>query len=182
MNTLILFLLALGLAMDCFAISISNSSISGLVKPGIPLKVAIAFTFAHIVMLFLGYQLGGLIQSLFEGIEPLTALFILLFIGSKMIMDARKRKPQSKVFDINETRVIITLSIAGSMDAFLAGVATGIQEMYFAFAAILVATTVFIFSLAGMAGGQNFGLMYAKNIGLVGGILVILAGIGMVLG
>lgn len=182
MNTLILFVLALGLAMDCFAISISNSSISGLVKPGIPLKVAIAFTFAHVLMLFLGYRLGAMIQSMFEGFEPITALFILLFIGGKMIMDARKRKPQSKVFDINEARVIITLSIAGSMDAFLAGVATGILEMHFYLAAILVATTVFIFSLAGMAGGKNFGLMYAKNIGMIGGILIILAGIGMVLG
>ncbi len=182
MSTVILFLLALGLAMDCFAIAISNSSISGPVKPGIPLKVAIAFAFAHMVMLFFGFQLGGLIRSLFEGNEPFVALFILLFIGSKMIMDARKRKPQSRVFDINEARVIITLSVAGSMDAFLAGVAGGIKELSLFHAGALITLTVFIFSLAGMSGGQNFGLNYAKNIGLIGGILIILAGIGMFLG
>ncbi len=182
MNTAILFLLALGLAMDCFSIAISNSSISGPVNPGIPLKVAIAFAFAHMVMLFLGHQLGSLIQSFFSGNEALVALFVLIFIGSKMVIDARKRKPQSRVFDINEARVILTLSIASSMDAFLAGVATGIHEMHFILAAVLIATTVFIFSLAGMAGGKNFGLTYAKTIGLIGGILIILAGIGMFLG
>ncbi len=182
MNTLVLFVLSLGLAMDCFAISISNSSISGPVKPGIPLKVAIAFAFAHMVMLFLGHQLGGLIESFFAGTEALVAFFILIFIGSKMIIDARKRKPQSRVFDINEARVIIRLSIASSMDAFLAGVAIGITEMSLFHTGALVTITTFIFSLAGMAGGQNFGLMYAKNIGLIGGILIILAGIGMFLG
>ncbi len=181
METLIIFILALGLAMDCFSIAISNSSVAGLVKPGIPLKLAIAFAFAHLVLFFAGHWLGGILQGLFIEMEYLVAFFVLIFIGSKMVMDARKRKPQSKVFDINEVRVIIILSIATAMDAFLAGVAIGITGLSAYLTGGLITATVFIFSLGGMAGGKNLGMPFSKTIALTGGILLIMAGIGFLL-
>ncbi len=179
METLIVFLIALGLAMDCFAIAISNSSISGEVKPGVPLKLAIAFAFAHLVLIFAGHRLGGLLQPMFDGLEHFVAIFVLLFVGSKMIMDARRRKPQSRVFDINDARVIIVLSIASGMDALLAGLALGITGMGIYLAGFLITLTVFVFTIAGMAGGKNFGLPYARTIAVIGGVLVLMAAISM---
>ena len=179
METLIVLLIALGLAMDCFAIAISNSSISGEVKPGVPLKLAIAFAFAHLVLIFAGHRLGGLLQPMFGGMEQFVAIFILLFIGSKMIMDARRRKPQSRVFDINEARVMVILSIASGMDALLAGLALGMTGIGIYLAGILVTVSVFIFTIAGMAGGKNFGLPYARTIAVIGGVLVLMAAINM---
>ncbi len=179
METLIVFLIALGLAMDCFAIAISNSSISGEIKPGVPLKLAIAFAFAHLVLVFAGHRLGGLLQPMFEGMEHYVALFILIFIGSKMIMDARRRRPQSRVFDINEGRVIVVLSIASGMDALLAGLALGMTGMGIYLAGLLITLTVFIFTIAGMAGGKNFGMLYAKTIAIIGGVFVLMAAISM---
>ncbi|MDR4987652.1 MAG: manganese efflux pump [Bacteroidales bacterium] len=177
METLVIFILALGLAMDCFAIAISNSDLSGTVKAGVPLKLAIAFAFAHLVLLFAGYHLGSSLQSLFLGAERFVALFVFLFIGSKMIMDARKRKPQSKVFDINATRVIVVLSIASGIDAFLAGIALGINGLKIYLAGLLVALTVFVFTLGGMAGGRHFGMPFSKTIAIIGGLLLIMGGI-----
>lgn len=179
METLIVLLIALGLAMDCFAIAISNSSISGEVKPGVPLKLATAFAFAHLVLIFAGHRLGGLLQPMFGGMEQFVAIFILLFIGSKMIMDARRRKPQSRVFDINEARVMVVLSIASGMDALLAGLALGMTGMGIYLAGILVTASVFVFTIAGMAGGKNFGLPYARTIAVIGGVLVLMAAISM---
>ncbi len=179
METLIVLLIALGLAMDCFAIAISNSSISGEVKPGVPLKLAIAFAFAHLVLIFAGHWLGGLLQPMFGGLQQFVAIFILLFIGSKMIMDARKRKPQSRVFDINEARVMVVLSIASGMDALLAGLALGMTGMGIYVAGILVTVCVFIFTIAGMAGGKNFGLPYARTIAVIGGVLVLMAAVSL---
>ncbi len=175
METLIIFVIALGLAMDCFAIAISNSAISGQVKPGIPLKTAISFAFSHLVLLFAGYGLGQAVGSWFEGLEQWVAIAIFLIIGSKMIIEASKRQPKTKVFDINSGKVIVVLSIATAMDAFLAGVALGINNMGVWLAAFLVTTSVFIFTLTGLAGGKDFGMAFAKNMAITGGIFILMA-------
>ncbi|MFO7873827.1 MAG: manganese efflux pump [Bacteroidales bacterium] len=181
METMVIFILALGLAMDCFAISISNSSLAGEVKPGSPLKTAIAFAFAHMVLLFLGHWLGGAIQSMFANIETMIAFIILVIIGSKMIMEAVKRHPKSKVFDINQAKVIVVLSLATSMDAFLVGLALGITSMTIVLSGILITITVFILTLAGMAGGQQFGIGFTKRVTMFGGIFLLLAALHFLL-
>ena len=175
METLVIFIIALGLAMDCFAIAISNSAISGQVKPGIPLKTAMAFAFSHLVLLFAGYWLGQSLGKWFQGIEHWVAIIIFMIIGSKMILETRKRQPKTKVFDINNGKVIVVLSIATAMDAFLAGVALGINNMGVWLAAFLVTISVFVFTLTGLAGGKNFGLAFAKNIAITGGIFILMA-------
>ncbi len=175
METLIIFIIALGLAMDCFTVAISNSSVSGLVKPGIPLKTAIAFSFAHLVLLFAGYWLGGVIASMFQGLEAWVAFIILGIVGLKMIMEARKRHPKSKVFDINQAQVIVVLSLATAMDAFLAGIALGVNSMRIYLAGLLLALTVFILTLAGMVSGKDFGIAYARRTAYFGGVFLLMA-------
>ncbi len=175
MDTLLIFIIALGLAMDCFTIAISNSAVSGLVKPGVPLKVAIAFAFAHLVLVFAGYWLGGVMQPMFEGLEKWVAFVVLGIIGTKMIMEGRKRHPKSKVFDINQVRVIVVLSLATAMDAFLAGIALGITGLGVYLSGIVVAITVFILTLAGMAGGGQLGMAFAQRTVFFGGAFMLMA-------
>lgn len=175
MDILVIFIIAMGLAMDCFTVSISNSSVSGLVKPGIPLKVSIAFTFAHLVLLILGYQLGGVVQSMFQGLEQWSAFVILGIVGLKMIMEVRRRDPATKIFDINQTRVIMVLSLATAMDAFLAGVAMGVVSLGIVTPAIMIGLIVFVFTLAGMAGGSQLGIAYAKKTAYFGGSFMLMA-------
>lgn len=175
MDTLIIFIIALGLAMDCFTIGISNSSVSGLVKPGIPLKVSIAFAFAHLVFIFIGYWLGGVIQPMFEGLEKWVAFVVLGIIGIKMIMEGHKRHPTSKVFDINQVKVIVVLSLATAMDAFLAGIALGITSLGVYLSGVLVAITVFVLTLAGMAGGNQLGMAFAQRTVFFGGAFMVIA-------
>ncbi len=175
MNTLIIFIIALALAMDCFSVAISNSAVSGLVKPGSPLKVAIAFSFAHLVFIFAGYWLGEVIQNMFAGLESWVAFVVLGVIGIKTMMETRKRHPKSKVFDINQARIIIVLSLATAMDAFLAGVALGINHMGVYSAGLTVFFIVFVFSLAGMAGGNQLGIRFARQASYFGGTFMLLA-------
>lgn len=175
MELIITFIIALGLAMDCFTIAISNSSVSGEVKPGIPLKVAIAFAFAHALLLYLGHALGGAIQHLFEGVETWVAFIILGIIGVKMILEARKRHPRQKVFDINQTGVILVLSLATAMDAFLTGVAVAMTTIGLNTAAILITITVFVLTLGGMAGGKQLGVAFAQRTAYFGGAFLLLA-------
>lgn len=177
MNTLILFIIAMGLSMDCFSVSISNSSVSGEVKPGIPLKTALLFSLSHIMLVWLGYWVGGLITGLLQGYQLWVAFFILTSIGAKMILEAYRKRPEAKVFDINNITVVLGLSLATGMDALLAGVVVGILAGPVWLATGLIALTVFIFTLSGLAGGASLGISFARRTAIFGGAFMLVAAI-----
>ncbi len=175
MELLILFIISLGLAMDCFSMGITNSSVSGLVKPGVPLKTALIFALSHLVFFLGGHRLGLWFQSMAEGVELWIAFIIFTIIGLKMISETRRRKPEARVVDINNFGVMLMLSLAISIDAFLVGIALGIAGTPFLMAAGLIIFSVFVFTLGGMVAGKNFGLPFAKRIGIFGGIFMFVA-------
>jgi putative Mn2+ efflux pump MntP len=180
MDTLILFIVALGLAMDCFSVAIANSSVSGRVDPGVPLQTAIVFTLSHTVLMLLGFWVGGLLQKMFLGMEPWAAFVIFTIVGVKMIREAQKRRPDAKVFDINSGRIQVVLAIAASMDAMLAGVAMGLVQARMGMALVFVALSVFLFTLGGLAGGSSFGLPFARRTALFGGVFMFIVALHFV--
>ena len=175
MDVLIIFIVALGLAMDCFALAITNSSLSGLVKPGVSLKTALVFAIMHMLLLLLGLGLGGLLQPRFEGLESWGAFAIFAYIGAKMIYGAQNRHPEARVFDINSGKVMVVLALAASIDALLVGLALGLLHTQVWLATILVTLSAFLFTFAGLAGGQNFGLPFAKRTTIFGGVFMLIA-------
>ena len=182
METLIILIIALGLAMDCFSLAITNSSLSGEVKDGIPLQTAIIFALGHFILLFAGYWLAGLLENTFTGLEGWAAFVVFTIIGLKMIREAKKRRPEAKVFDINNVRVIVIMALAASMDAFLAGLALGILNSRLYPAAFMITLAVFLFTLSGLVAGNRFGLEFAKRTSIFGGVFMFIAAIHYLLG
>jgi putative Mn2+ efflux pump MntP len=180
-NTLSLFIVSLGLSMNCFGIAIANSSISGKVKAGIPLKTAIAFGLSHFILAFGGYYLGRALHPTVAGVEDWAVFMIFFIIGVKMIAEALLKKPETRVFDINSARVILALSVALGMNALLAGLALGIWHAPIMLAAFAIFSAVSFFTLSGLAGGQHLGMGFAKGVFLLGGALFLLSGLSFVL-
>jgi manganese efflux pump family protein len=175
METLILFIIAFGLAMDSFAVAITNSTVSGTVKPGIPLKASLVFAFSHIILFLAGSFAGARFQDTFQEYGHWIAVTIFLVSGLKMIGDAIRRRPEAKVFDINNTRVIVLLSLAVAMDAFLAGIALGFMGVRPFPAALIIAIAVWLFTFSGLAGGHRLGLSFVKPTAIFGGICMLIA-------
>jgi putative Mn2+ efflux pump MntP len=176
LDILIIFVIALGLAMNCFGLAIANSALSGKVVPGIPIKTAIAFSLSHFILLFGGYYLGKLVHYTVKGIEGWSAFIILMIVGVKLIMEALRRRPETRVFDINNPRVIFALSIATGMNALLSGLVFGIMSASALTGALFTAFVVFIFTLFGLSGGKSLGLPFAKRVSIFGGAFLIVAG------
>lgn len=172
METLIIFIVALGLAMDCFSLGIVNSTVSGEVKPGIPLQTSLVFALFHFLLMMAGYWLSGLLRHIFIGMEAWAAFVVFTVIGLKMLREAMKRKPEAKVVDINNFPVVLILALAASMDALLAGIAFGLVNARILLAAFLVAFSTFLFTFSGLAAGQNFGLAFAKKTTIFGGVFM----------
>jgi len=181
LDALSLFVLSFALAMNGFSLAIANSSLSGKVLPGISVKAAFAFGSSHFVFGYLGYFLGGLLAPAILGIELYTSIAFLLILGIKVLFQATRVKPETKVFDINQTRVIMALSVALGMNALLVGLVLGFLDVQALTANLLTFFLVSFFTLFGLAGGHRLGMAFARNVAILGGVLFIAAALRMVI-
>ena len=170
-----LVLLAVGLSMDAFAVSICK----GLGMKKINLKVAVVlglfFGGFQAGMPVIGWALGSQFMGIIGPIDHWIAFILLAFIGGKMLWEAFTEdedegdgKDAEKI-DLGE---YLILAIATSIDALAVGIS---------FAALSVDITTFIFSVAGVAIGHTFGARYEKPATIVGGVVLILIGLKILL-
>ena len=166
-----LVLLAIGLSMDAFAVSICK----GLGMKKINLKVAVVLG-----LFFGGFQFMGIIGP----IDHWIAFILLAFIGGKMLWEAFTEdedggdgKDAEKI-DLAE---YLILAIATSIDALAVGISFAALSVDIVPAVSLIGATTFIFSVAGVAIGHTFGARYEKPATIVGGVVLILIGLKILL-
>jgi len=169
-----LFILAVGLSMDAFAISICK----GLSVPKIEKKHLIItglwFGGAQAVMPLVGYALGTGFQSFIEQFDHWIAFALLGIIGVGMIKESRE---ECKCLDSSfSPKVMLPLAIADSIDALAAGVTFAFLKINIFPAVVLIGITTFVFSAAGVRLGNKFGAKYRSRAELTGGIILILMG------
>lgn len=180
MTLLTIILLAIGLAMDCFAVSICKGLTSphGHVPRYIkPMLMALLFGCFHAGMPLLGYFAGSFFVSFFERFAPWIAIALLGFIGGKMIYDSLKG-------DDDEVHVadfsflgLISLAFATSMDTLATGVIFIPHPEVLWLAVAIIASTCFIFSTTGFILGHIVGNRLRINVNVFGGIILILIGV-----
>ena len=184
MSLLELFLLAVGLSMDAFAVSVCKglSVRRGSMKQA--LTIGIWFGGFQALMPFLGYLLGITFSSLITSIDHWIAFILLAFIGGKMLWEAFTEdedegdgKDAEKI-DLGE---YLILAIATSIDALAVGISFAALSVDIVPAVSLIGITTFIFSVAGVAIGHTFGARYEKPATIVGGVVLTLIGLKILL-
>lgn len=183
-----LVLLAVGLSMDAFAVSICK----GLGMKKINLKVAVVlglfFGGFQAGMPVIGWALGSQFMGIIGPIDHWIAFILLVFIGGKMLWEAFTEdedededegdgKDAEKI-DLGE---YLILAIATSIDALAVGISFAALSVYIVPAVSLIGVTTFIFSVAGVAIGHTFGARYEKPATIVGGVVLILIGLKILL-
>lgn len=179
-----LVLLAVGLSMDAFAVSICK----GLGMKKINLKVAavlgLFFGGFQAGMPVIGWALGSQFMGIIGPIDHWIAFILLAFIGGKMLWEAFTEdedegggKDAEKI-DLGE---YLILAIATSIDALAVGISFAALSVDIVSAVSLIGITTFIFSIAGVAIGHTFGARYEKPATIVGGVVLILIGLKILL-
>ena len=180
MSVLTIILLAIGLAMDCFAVSVCKGLTSphGYVPRYIkPMLMALLFGIFHAGMPLIGYFAGSIFASFFERFAPWIALALLGFIGGKMIYDALKSKGEdSQVADFSFLG-LLSLAFATSMDTLATGVIFIPHPEVLWIAVSVIAATCFVFSMTGFVLGHIVGARLRVNVNILGGIILILIGV-----
>lgn len=185
MGIIELFLIAVGLSMDAFAVSIGNGLSMKEKQTKAALAIAVSFGFFQALMPTLGYFLGTAFEQIIREFDHYIALIFLGFIGGKMIFDgikelrARKKgeEPEEKGFKLSFGALMIQ-AVATSIDALIVGVSFAALPNVNIWAAVsLIGITTFAISLIGVFFGKKFGQLLGSKAEIFGGI--VLVGIGL---
>lgn len=176
MSLFSLFLLAVGLSMDAFAVAVCK----GLATPKITLKkacvVGLWFGVFQALMPTLGYLVGYRFQEKITAIDHWIAFALLVFIGANMIRESFSKEEEGANASLAFKEMLL-LAIATSIDALAVGVTFAfLPDIPILPAVSFIGVITFLLSALGMKIGNVFGTKYKSRAELAGGIILILIG------
>ena len=181
MNLLTIVVIALGLAMDAFAVSVTIGAVYK--KPGIGHAFRTALTFGgfQAAMPVIGWLTGMTVRKFIQDYDHWVAFCLLAAIGCKMIYESFKikRVQSGKMTDSNSLRIsmLLALAVATSIDAFAVGITLSfLLTRSIAITVIIIGAVTFVLSYAGVYIGKSLGHFFANRIEALGGL--VLLGIG----
>mgnify|MGYP001622852823 FL=1 len=183
MDHLSLLGIAVGLAMDAFAVSVANGAAARRVKPAFALKLAVSFGVFQSLMPFIGWLVGKAGEAIISSVDHWIALILLGFLGIQMLREARKRDDGDETLQEDVPwRRVLTLAVATSIDALATGVllpsavgADTVARMLLSVGEIGLVTLVLCFF--GVYLGRKFGELLRTRAQVVGGIVLIAIGV-----
>ena len=189
MGFLELFLLAIGLSMDAFAVSVCK----GLAMQKVTFRNAaicgVWFGGFQALMPFIGYLLGSGFEKYINAVAPWIAFVLLALIGGNMIREALSKDDEdtSAALDV---KTMFLMAVATSIDALAVGITFACVPVEIIAASPLVNTVVavcligaitFVLSRAGVKAGSVFGSRYKSKAEFTGGAILILIGVKILL-
>lgn len=172
MSFLTNFLLALGLSMDAFAVSMSSGTTIRPFRLKDALKLAFFFGGFQALMPVLGWLGGSAISGFISDYAPWIAFGLLVFIGGKMIYEALYGDPEGKLNSLNYS-VLLVLSIATSIDALAVGISFAFLNTPILEPAIIIGCVTFFVSLCGAILGYRIGHFFEHEVEIIGGLILI---------
>lgn len=180
MSIIELFILAVGLSMDAFAVSICKGL--SLRKTEIKHMVIAGLWFGgfQALMPLIGYFLGSYFADMVSKVSHYIAFALLLIIGGNMIKESFGKEEE---LDGSMTiKGMLLLAIATSIDAFAVGVSFAFLKVNIIYAVLFIGVVTFAFSSAGIKIGSIFGAKYKSKAELAGGVILVLLGLKILLG
>lgn len=177
MNIAVLLGIAVGLAMDTFAVSVASGYVIKTRKAAHALRMALFFGGAQAVMPLLGWWLGQQVKELISGYDHWIAFAILSGIGIKMIYEATKLESERKPFNASRLNVLFLLAIATSIDAFAVGITLSLVGVGIWAPILVIGLITFLLSLVGFGIGGRFGHIFESKCEVLAGVVLILIGL-----
>lgn len=172
-----ILLIAVSLAMDAFAVSISNGvCIRGFGKKD-AVRQAIFFGGFQFLMPILGWVLGSSVKVYIEAFDHWIAFILLLLIGVNMIHESLKgEEGKNEECCLLTNRVLFIQAVATSIDALAVGISFAILNVNILQAGIIIGVVSFIISCIGAFAGKCLGDKMQSKAEVLGGIVLILIG------
>lgn len=179
MSLLDLFVLAIGLSMDAFAVSICKGLSVQKLQPKHMLVVGLYFGGFQALMPAVGYLLGRQFEQYITAVDHWIAFVLLGVIGVNMILESRHpAEEQTPDFGV---KAMLTMAVATSIDALAVGISFAFLQVDIVPAVSFIGAVTFILSAVGVKIGNVFGAKYKSKAELVGGIILVAMGVKILL-
>ena len=180
MGILGLFIIAVGLSMDAFAVSICKGLSVRTLRPRHALITGAYFGGFQALMPLIGFFLGVRFQSLITSVDHWIAFVLLALIGGNMVRESRE-SDEENLSDSFSFGTMLPLAVATSIDALAIGVTFAFLQVDIVPAVCLIGVTTFALSCVGVKVGNVFGAKYKARAELFGGVVLILMGLKILL-
>ena len=182
MSVLEILILAVGLSMDAFAVSICKGLAVKRIDMGKAGIVGLWFGSFQALMPMIGYFLGSRFSNAIQSIDHWVAFILLSLIGANMIREALSMDEDAGSDSGSLSfKTMLMLAVATSIDALAAGITFAFLDVDIALAAGMIGCTTCIISMAGAKVGSVFGTKYKSKAELTGGVMLILLGLKILL-
>jgi putative Mn2+ efflux pump MntP len=172
----ILFI-AVGLAMDAFAVSIVTGSLYKELHVKHAFRMALSFGVFQAVMPVIGFLAGLGLKDYIASVDHWVAFGLLAFVGGKMVYEAFRIEAAEKNRDPSNLLILLALSVATSIDALAVGITLSLLTSAIALAVTLIGAITFGLSFLGVYLGKRFGHFFESRVEVVGGLILIAIGI-----
>ena len=180
----ILLVIAFGLAMDCFAVSLGIGASPTPCTPRSIFRLSFHFGLFQGGMTLLGWLLGSTVVNLIAGFDHWIAMLLLAWVGGRMVFEGFSRHEEKPVEECNDpTRgsSLIMLSVATSIDALGVGLSLALLKMNVITASLVIGAVSLIVSVIGLLGGSRLSRRFGKDVEVLGGLVLIAIGLRIVL-
>jgi len=170
-----LFILAVGLSMDAFAVAVCKGLAMRESKPESMLVVGVWFGGFQALMPLLGYAVGVQFSAAIQAVDHWLAFFLLAVIGGNMIKEALSKDDGPADASL-APKAMLLLALATSIDALAVGVSFAFLNVHILPAVLFIGVITFCLSAAGVKVGSIFGSKYKSRAELFGGCILVLLG------
>ena len=177
MNMIMILFIAFGLAMDAFAVSITNGITIKHQRINNALKIGLFFGSFQALMPLIGWVAGIRLRGFISGFDHWVAFGLLSLIGGKMIYESMKIGSNDNEIKSLNVFVLLMLSIATSIDALAVGLSFAFLKISIVTPIIVIGIVTFILSFLGVLVGNKLGHFFEKKMEFLGGLILI--GIGI---
>lgn len=168
--------IALGLAMDAFAVSVTSGVTIKHLRVRHAMLIAFFFGAFQAIMPFLGWLGGRWARNYIGAYDHWIAFLLLVAIGGKMIWETRIQKTEENAPDPLRISILFLLAIATSIDALAVGVTFSFLDVSIIGPVAIIGAVTFVLSFAGTYIGDIFGHLFEDKLEIAGGVILI--GIG----
>jgi manganese efflux pump family protein len=176
-----IILIAIGLAMDCFAVSIACGIAMKPFRWGPAFRVAFFFGLFQALMPLFGWLAGSTFQHLIETFDHWVSFGILVALGGRMIWENFFVHPDEKSLNPFKLKVVLTLALATSIDALAVGISFAFMRIDLWLSIFMIGAASFLFASLGIFIGRRYGHRFNIPAELFGGIVLIGIGVKILL-
>ena len=180
MDFISIFLIAIGLAMDAFAVSVSNGILIKKITLSVVLRFGLFFGAFQFAMPIIGWRLGITFSDYIADFDHWIAFGLLSLIGGKMLFDIYQEGKEGveHVAEAEEAKILslgnmTMLAIATSIDAMAVGVSFAVIDTNIWAASFVIGVVAFVLSVCGVLIGKKLGDVFKKGATLLGAIILI---------